>query len=102
MKRLPALGMIVGLFAVGPPGVAADGDAKAAKEALKELQEFVGEYKGAGGPDKAGHPTPKETWTETINWGWKFKGDDAWITLDVKDGRYLKSGEVRYLPDKKK
>ena len=30
-----------------------------------------------------------------------FKGDDAWMALNVKDGKLFKSGELRYLPEKK-
>jgi hypothetical protein len=73
----------------------------AAKEALKELNDYIGEWKGNGAPEKA-KPTAKESWTETVNWSWRFKGDDAWITLDIKDGKFLKTGELRYLPEKKR
>ena len=37
-----------------------------------------------------------------MQWGWKFKGDDCWLTIDFVGGKFLKSGEVRYLPEKKK
>jgi hypothetical protein len=71
-----------------------------AKEALQALQEFIGEWKGSGGPDKA-RPSPRDPiWSETISWSWRFKGDDAWLTMTVKNGKYLKSGDMRYLPDK--
>jgi hypothetical protein len=72
-----------------------------AKEALKELNDYIGQWKGNGAPEKA-KPTAKESWSETISWAWRFKGDDAWITLEIKDGKYLKGGELRYLPEKKK
>jgi hypothetical protein len=66
------------------------------------LQEFIGDWNGNGGPDKA-KPSPKDPiWKETIKWGWRFKGDDAWLVLDIKDGKEFKSGELRYLVDKKK
>jgi hypothetical protein len=73
----------------------------AAKEALKELNDYIGEWKGSGAPEKA-KPTAKESWTETVNWSWRFKGDDAWITLEIKDGKFLKNGELRYLAEKKR
>jgi YHS domain-containing protein len=99
MKRLLALGVLLSLCAVPLRILAAD---KAdTKEALRELQEFIGGWKGNGGPDKP-KPGPRDPiWTETLSWGWRFKGDDAWLTLDIKNGKFLKSGEMRYLPAKK-
>jgi hypothetical protein len=41
-------------------------------------------------------------WSEQVSWGWKFKGDDAWLVMTVKGGKFLKGGELRYLTDKKK
>jgi hypothetical protein len=73
------------------------GEQAQAKEALKELQDFIGAWKGSGGPVKP-RPDAKEIWSETVNWGWRFKGEDAWLTINVKDGKYLKSGELRFLP----
>jgi hypothetical protein len=102
MKRLTALAFLLGLIALVVPALAAESADKAAsKEALKELQDFIGGWKGNGGPDKP-RPGPRDpVWSETVSWSWRFKGDDAWLTLRVKDGKILKSGEMRYLPDKK-
>jgi hypothetical protein len=102
MKRYVALAVL--LAAIGTTTQARGADKtteNAAKEALKELNDYIGEWKGNGAPEKA-KPTAKETWTEIVNWSWRFKGDDAWITLDIKDGKYLKSGELRYLAEKKR
>jgi hypothetical protein len=74
---------------------------KSAMEALKELNDFIGTWKGNGAPVKP-KPTPSELWSETLNWGWRFKGDDAWLTLEIKDGKHFKGGELRYLLDKKR
>lgn len=102
MRRLAALAFLLGLIALVAPALAADSaDKAAAKEALKELQDFIGGWKGNGGPDKP-RPGPRDpVWSETVGWSWRFKGDDAWLTLNVKDGKILKSGEMRYLPGKK-
>jgi hypothetical protein len=99
MKRLIAL---VFLLVLAIPLLADEkADTSPAKEALKELQEFIGGWKGIGGPDKI-KPGPRDpVWNENLSWSWRFKGDDAWLALGVKDGKYLKSGELRYLPDKK-
>src|ERR1700737_4302367 len=101
MKRIAALTVFLALLGLALPMRGADKKTEsAAKEALKELNDYIGEWKGNGAPEKA-KPTAKESWTETINWSWRFKGADAWITLDIKDGKVLKSGELRYLPEKK-
>jgi YHS domain len=99
MKRLLAVGLLLGML-VGARAPAADNKAEA-KEALKALQEFIGAGKGSGGPDKP-RPSPRDPiWSEALSWGWRFKGDDAWLVLDVKNGKHLKGGELRYLPGKK-
>ncbi|HEY1859002.1 MAG TPA: hypothetical protein VGG61_01530 [Gemmataceae bacterium] len=102
MRRSGTPAAFVVAIAFALPMRAADKPTEnAAKEALKELNDYIGEWKGNGAPEKA-KPTAKESWTETVNWSWRFKGDDAWITLDIKDGKFLKTGELRYLPEKKR
>ena len=83
-----------------PTAARAPDDDSPAKEALQALNDYIGSWKGAGGPDRPGRPAPGETWGETLDWGWRFKGADAWIAFTVKDGKYLDSGEIRYLPDR--
>jgi hypothetical protein len=101
MKRLLTSALLLALPAdatADPPA----GDRAAVKEALQALQEFIGEWRATGGPDKP-RPGPTDpTWQETLRWAWRFKGDDAWLTLEVAGGKVLKSGELRYLPAKKK
>jgi hypothetical protein len=69
------------------------------KEALQKLQDFVGQWKASGGPD--GRKTGIPIWSETIEWGWKFKGDDVALVMKVSGGKYLKGGELKYLPEKR-
>lgn len=90
-RLLAALGLSVGLLLTAS---AAD-EANAARKALREVGEFVGEWKG-NGETRAGGRTA--LWKETLSWGWKFKGGDAWIALDVKGGKYVAGGELRYDP----
>ena len=106
MKRLVAFSLLLGVATLAIPGLLAadtkDKDKAKAKEALQALQDFIGDWKGNGGPDKA-KPAPKDPlWKESVKWGWKFKGDDSWLTVDFKDSKVFKSGEMRYLVDKKK
>jgi hypothetical protein len=103
MKRLLACGVLVGLTAVWAPVRAADkGDEpKTTKEALQALQDFIGEWKGTGSLDRA-KPSPRDPiWKESLEWNWKFKGEDPSLMIAFKDGKNYKSGEMRYLLDKK-
>jgi hypothetical protein len=96
--RILCAAMIVAPF---PAGAADETPADARKAALQELNDYVGSWKGSGGPDKP-RPGPKDpTWNEMIAWSWRFKGDDSWLSFEVKEGKYFRSGEVRYLPAKK-
>jgi hypothetical protein len=70
------------------------------KEALAPFNELIGEWK-ATGVLKAKPAQAKDSfWTETHNWVWKFKGEDAWVKVKIHKGKYFTSGELRYLPDK--
>jgi hypothetical protein len=73
------------------------GDKISAKEALQELQEYVGGWKGNGTSEK----DKTAIWKENMSWSWRFKGTDCWLSLEVKDSKFYKSGELRYLTDKK-
>lgn len=101
MKRLLALSMLLALITLAIPADAADKDARASREALKALNDFIGQWSGSGAPVKP-KPTAGELWAETVAWGWRFKGDDSWLEMTVKDGKHLKGGELRYLPEKKR
>ncbi|MGL6075648.1 MAG: YHS domain-containing protein [Fimbriiglobus sp.] len=69
-----------------------------AKAALQKVGEFIGEWK-ANGKTKI---TGKETlWKETLQFGWKFKDGESWIALDIVDGKFNKSGELKYDTTKK-
>lgn len=70
-------------------------DAAKAKKALQDVGEFVGEWNLAAESKASGKLT---SWKETASWGWKFKGDDAWIAVELKGGRHFGKGELRYLP----
>jgi hypothetical protein len=102
MKRLLACGVVLGVVSsltLARP--APDADAQTKKEALQALQDFIGEWKGSGGPDKP-KPSPSDPiWKEQLAWSWKFKGDDAWLVIAFKESKHFKAGEMRFLPDKK-
>jgi hypothetical protein len=98
MKHRVLLGCIVlavaAWYAVTP---SLGGETNAAKEALQELQEFVGSWKGSGTSER----DKAAIWKENVSWSWKFKGADSWLMVQFKDGKTYKDGELRYLTDKK-
>ncbi len=64
----------------------------------KALQDYIGGWKGNGTSEK----DRSLIWNERANWGWRFKGKDAWLTLDLPKAKYFRSGEMRYLPAKER
>src|SRR5438477_330992 len=89
----------VALIALGP--VAPADPASTSKEALQAFNDFIGSWKGDGAPLKP-RPASNELWKEALNWGWRFKADDVWLAVAFQGGKYFKSGELRYLPAKKR
>jgi len=73
-------------------------DQEAAKKALAEVGDFVGQWNASGEIADG----KKAIFKEVLEIGWKFsKEGDAWMTLTVKDGKFLVSGDLKYLVDKK-
>src|SRR5262245_42075239 len=102
MNRLLAACVIVGfLVPLTSTGAADSKDQTKKKEALRELQEFIGGWKGSG--SKKLKPGPRDPfWSETVQWNWRFKGDDCWLAVDFTGGKLFKTAEVRYLTDEKR
>jgi hypothetical protein len=100
MKRFLALGLMVGLAMMVSSSTAAPSkDAEKTKEALRELQDFIGGWKGSA-QAKPGKTAP--VWDETVKWNWRFKGDKIWLNVDFDGGKLYKSADIYYLLDKKK
>lgn len=70
---------------------------EAKKTALQQLHEFIGDWKGDG-QTKSGK---NEEWKEEMRWGWRFKGDESWLSFAFTDGKAIGKGELRYDPAKK-
>jgi hypothetical protein len=101
MKRLMPFALVLGVACLGVSAKAAPTKKEKAMTALKELNDFIGDWKGAGNPDKP-RLTPRDPiWSETIKFGWRFKGDDAWLVLNIKGSKTFKGGQVRWVPAKK-
>jgi len=100
MKHLGWLSLVLLLLGLGRLAAFPVTDSEESKEALQQLQEFVGKWKASGGPDGKKGGTP--IWSETIEWGWKFKGEDIALVMKVSGGKFVTEGELRYLPEKKR
>jgi hypothetical protein len=97
MTRWYGVALLLGSF-LFLPGLNAGGKAEESKEKLQSLQDlFIGGWKGSGANKKT-----NDIWRESIDWSWRFKGDDAWLTVRFTGSKLYKSGEVRWLPDQKK
>lgn len=84
------------LLAFSATAVRADDKSEATKEALKALNEFIGQWKG-NGESKA----TMKNWKESAEWGWDLKGGVA-FKLKVDGGTLFSEGKLTYLADKKK
>jgi hypothetical protein len=84
-------------FPVAGSGKKSKDDNSEIKEALSELQEFIGKWKNGNATHKK-----EGTWTEKSTWGWRFKGKDVWLTFELENSKLYKGGEVRFLPAKSK
>src|SRR4051812_37135320 len=96
MKRLFAGGVLLTVCGLLAPGPLRSGEPASAKEALQALNLYIGGWKGNGTSES----DRNEIWKESANWGWRFKGKDAWLTLEFQDGKHFKKGEMRYLLDR--
>jgi hypothetical protein len=98
MRRLLTAAVAIPLALLLAPASAKDGDFKSSKAALQALNDYIGTWNGNGTPGKT---TSKDIWKESVEWSWKFKGSDAWLVVTFKNDKKFKSGELRYLTDKK-
>lgn len=68
------------------------------KEALKALNEFVGQWKG-NGESKSGK---NELWKESAEWSWDLKGSEPALKIKLTGGKQFSDGSLKYLVDNKK
>jgi hypothetical protein len=95
LRYLLAPAAMLGLFAAT---AAPDEKPEPAKEALKGLNEFVGQWKGSG-ESKSGKA---EIWKESADWAWDLKGEEPALKVKFTGAKLFTEGRLTYLPDKKK
>lgn len=66
------------------------------KAALTPLQDLVGDWKGVGRPKRG---SSKDSWSESVTWSWVFDDKGAALAFSSKDGKYLREGILRPVPD---
>jgi hypothetical protein len=102
MKRCWMLtGLLAVLACAGARTWADEDETPTPKEALQALNDFIGDWNGAGEPEGPGVDR-RDGWREDISWSWRFKGDDAWLVMKIKKGKYWKGGQLRYLEKEQK
>lgn len=69
-------------------------------QALQPFNDLIGSWRATGEPEGSAQDKQRGFWKETISWSWKFKGNDAWLTVAFGSGKHFRNGELRYLPDK--
>jgi YHS domain-containing protein len=99
MKRYVAIGLIMAVCSVVAAAAAEKSEKAAKMEGLRELDEFIGGWKGSGST-KAGAGPRDPFWGEKFDWSWRFKGEDVWLAIK-SDGKFFKTAELRFLPAKK-
>jgi hypothetical protein len=98
MHVAASLGLVV--IVVAPAG-AEEKPQRSARQALQVFNDLIGSWRGTGVPAGSRDEQQKGFWTETISWEWQFKGKDAWLKADFTRSKHFRTGELRYLPDRK-
>jgi len=86
--------LLTALFLAG-----ADGP-KTAKDALQPFNVLVGSWRGSGVPEGTKDERAAGAWSQTDEWVWRFKDQDAWLAGAFDKGKHFTKGELRYTPDK--
>jgi hypothetical protein len=73
---------------------------KTAKDALQPFNVLVGSWRGSGVPEGTKEEREAGAWSETAEWVWQFKEQDAWLAVSFAKGKYFSKGELRYTPEK--
>src|SRR5262245_29936831 len=80
MHRTVAVVLLAGLAVAMPLCGAGESEKFSnAKEALQELQLYIGGWKGNGSSER----DKSSLWKESAEWSWRFKGKDIFLSVDM-------------------
>ena len=101
MKRIVFLVCVAVVVCVAGPAIAADApEKKTPKQALRALNDLIGNWRGTGEPNGTREEKQRNFWQEKIAWEWRFKDKDVYLRAAFDKGKYFTAAELRYLPDK--
>ena len=101
MKRMVVLVCLSIVVFVAGFTLAADApEKKTPKQALRALNDLIGNWRGTGEPNGTREEKQRNFWQEKIAWEWRFKGKDVYLRAAFDKGKYFTAAELRYLPDK--
>ena len=81
-------------------GIGQPAATKSPREALQPFGDLIGAWNGTGTPTGSRDDVQRNFWTEKMDWGWQFKGKDAWLQVKFEKSKHFLDGELRYVPDK--
>jgi len=96
------IGLAIMLVGLGVPETRArqKPGKKTPREVLKAFNSLIGSWRATGTPEGTREEKQRGFWTESMNWEWQFKGEDAWLRFTTDKGKHFVGGELRYAPDK--
>src|SRR5438552_6293252 len=100
MKRWLIVWMTLVSLGIGSSARTADPPKQTARQALQAFNDLVGSWRATGTREGTREEKQRGFWTESMDWQWQFKSDDAWLKITFDKGKYFTKGELRYLPDK--
>ena len=100
MKAWPTLLIGLAVLLPGTDSLAGGDKQKSPREALQPFNDLIGSWRGTGTPSGSAQDKEIGFWTETMKWEWQFKGNDAWIKIDITTGKHFLGGTLRYIPAK--
>jgi len=91
-RRWHLILLFIAVLFLGADGPDAVARRNADKQALAELQAFVGSWRGAGQPRRG---STDGAWVEKGDWAWKFTADSAALHWTSRDAKYAGTATLR-------
>jgi hypothetical protein len=96
MRIWPVVVLAILAVAADPPAPVSN-----PRDGLQPLNVLIGTWQGTGYPEGVSkEERAVGMWTESITWGWAFKGDEAWLTVSFQKGKHFERGELRFSHDR--